>query len=77
MADMLAEGGLGNVPLEQWFYETPICTRLWTTATIVISVLVQCHVLSPLQLFYTVRSVFVKNQVSQPCAQPTLLKRIH
>lgn len=70
MADMMGEAGLGHFPLEQWFYETPICTRIWTAATVIISVLVQCKVVGPLQLFYTVRSVFVKNQVCRPI--PTL-----
>lgn len=63
MADMLGEGGLGQVPLEQWFWEMPICTRVWTTATIITSVLVQCSIITPWQLFYSLRAVFVKNQV--------------
>ena len=52
----------GQFPLEQWFYEMPICTRYWTTATIATSILVQCHILTPFQLFYSFRAVFVKNQ---------------
>ena len=56
-------GGVGQFPLEQWFYEMPVCTRWWTTATIATSVLVQCHVITPFQLFYSFRAVFVKNQV--------------
>jgi len=64
MADMLGEAGLGQVPLEQWFWEMPICTRIWTTATIATSVLVQCNIITPWQLFYSLRAVFVKNQVS-------------
>lgn len=62
---MLGGGGAGGVrqfPLEQWFYEMPICTRLWTTATIVTSILVQCHIITPFQLFYSFRAVVVKNQ---------------
>lgn len=65
MADML-EGGIGQFPLEQWFYEMPVCTRAWTTATLITSVLVQCKVLTPFQLFYSLRAVFVKNQVCRP-----------
>lgn len=66
MADALADGALNRfqVPLEQWFYEMPICTRMWTSATVLMSVLVQCNVLTPFQLFYSWRAVFVKNQVS-------------
>ena len=67
MADMLdggaGEGMVGQFPLEQWFYEMPICTRIWTVATLAMSVLVQCRVLTALQLFYSVRAVFIKNQV--------------
>lgn len=69
MADMLGEG-IGQIgqqfPLEQWFYETPICTRVWTTATVVTSVLVQCGIITPFQLFYSVRAVLNKSQV-HPC----------
>ncbi len=56
-------GGAGQFPLEQWFYEMPVCTRWWTTATLATSVLVQCHVITPFQLFYSFRAVFVKHQV--------------
>jgi hypothetical protein len=63
-----ADGGLGGAmgqfPLEQWFFEMPICTRLWTTATIVTGVLVQCQILTPFQLFYSWRAVWHKQQVS-------------
>jgi hypothetical protein len=57
-------GGNAGFPLEQWFFETPVCTRYWTTAIVATSVLVQCKVLSPFHLFFTVRSVFDKHQVS-------------
>lgn len=53
---------MGGFPLEQWFYEMPVCTRWWMTAALSASVLVQCHVLSPYQLFYSVRTVFFKSQ---------------
>ena len=60
-----AQGGaVGQFPLEQWFYEMPVCTRYWTSATIIASILVQCHIITPFQLFYSFRSVFVKSQVS-------------
>ena len=45
----------------------PLCTRVWTTATIVTSVLVQCKIITPFQLFYSFRAVFVKNQVGLQC----------
>ncbi|KAK4953451.1 hypothetical protein LTR66_007364 [Elasticomyces elasticus] len=64
MAAMLGagDGALGQIPLEQWFFDTPVCTRWWTTATVVTGVLVQCHILTPFQLFYSFRAVFHKNQ---------------
>ncbi|GAB7347880.1 hypothetical protein MBLNU459_g5406t1 [Dothideomycetes sp. NU459] len=55
-------GGLGQIPLEQWFFEMPPCTRWWTTATIVTGVLVQCHILTPFQLFYSFRAVYYRSQ---------------
>merc|ERR1711939_923324 len=50
MAAML--GGGDGMPLEQWFFEMPVCTRWWTTATVITGVLVQCEILNPFQLFY-------------------------
>ncbi|MCJ1363269.1 hypothetical protein MMC16_002376 [Acarospora aff. strigata] len=55
-------GAAGQFPLEQWFYEMPVCTRWWTTATVATSILVQCHIITPFQLFYSFRAVFVKSQ---------------
>lgn len=60
----IANLGIGNFPLEQWFFEMPPCTRYWTTATVITSILLQCKVISPLQLFYTFRAVYYKSQVS-------------
>ncbi|KAL9617567.1 MAG: hypothetical protein Q9160_007637 [Pyrenula sp. 1 TL-2023] len=59
------EGGIaaaGNFPLEQWFWEMPVCTRVWTTATVLTSILLQCKVITPFQLFYSFRAVYVKSQ---------------
>jgi Derlin-2/3 len=66
MADMMGGdiGGGGQFPLEQWFYEMPVCTRWWTAATLVTSVLVQCRVVTPFELFYDYRAVFHRDQVS-------------
>lgn len=55
-------GNNGQFPLEQWFWEMPMCTRWWTTATIVLSILVQCQLLTPFKLFYSFTAVFVKHQ---------------
>lgn len=64
MADLWANAGpAGQFPLEQWFYEMPPVTRWWTFATVATSVLVQCHIVTPLQLFYSFRAVYYKSQV--------------
>jgi Derlin-2/3 len=64
MDEMIGEGA--RVPLEAWFWDMPICTRWWTTATILTSGLVQCQIVTPFQLFYSFRAVFHKYQVSDP-----------
>lgn len=64
-------GAIGQFPLEQWFYEMPVCTRWWTAATVATSLLVQCHIITPFQLFYSFRAVFVKNQVGAPLFFPS------
>lgn len=65
MADIVNDGmnQIGQFPLEQWFFEMPPCTRYWTTATVIASILVQCKVITPFQLFYTFRAVYYKSQV--------------
>jgi Derlin-2/3 len=55
-------GQLGQFPLEQWFFEMPPCTRYWTTATVITSILLQCKIVTPYQLFYSFRSVYYKSQ---------------
>jgi Derlin-2/3 len=65
-------GGQAGFPLEQWFWEMPLCTRWWTTATVLTSALVQCQIVTPFQLFYSFRAVFVKSQV-----RPTIRLTLH
>jgi len=55
-------GGEGRFPLEQWFMELPAVTRFWTSAVVITSTLVQTEVISPFNLFYSFRAVFLKNQ---------------
>ena len=64
-------GQIGQFPIEQWYWEMPICTRLWVTATAITSVLVQCKVLTAFQLFYSFRAVYLKSQVWS-CLPPNL-----
>ena len=66
-------GDAGRFPLETWFWEMPICTRWWTTATVLMSGMVQCQLITPFQLFYSYRAVFVKSQVrALPSVHPTI-----
>lgn len=58
-------GGEGGFPLEQWYWEMPICTRLWTTSVVITSVLVHSEIVTPLRLFYTYSAAFTKGQVSR------------
>jgi len=75
MAAIWGNGGqVGQFPLEQWFYEMPPVTRWWTAATVATSVLVQCHILTPFQLFYSFRAVYFKSQVRQP-NQPKIKRK--
>src|SRR5882724_6039387 len=74
MDQMGAMGAQAGFPLETWFWEMPLCTRWWTTATVLTSALVQCQIVTPFQLFYSFRAVFYKNQV---CPPPTELARSH
>ncbi|KAF2474152.1 derlin-1.1 [Lindgomyces ingoldianus] len=64
MANVLAggDGMMGQFPLEQWFFEMPVCTRWWMTAALSASVLVQCRIITPFQLFYSFRTVFYRSQ---------------
>lgn len=62
MAGVAPAGGGGEFPLETWFYELPRCTRYWTSLTVLTSVLIQCEVITPYQLFFSPRSVFLKSQ---------------
>lgn len=66
MDQMGAMGAQAGFPLETWFWEMPLCTRWWTTATVLTSALVQCQIVTPFQLFYSFRAVFYKNQVRYP-----------
>jgi hypothetical protein len=67
--DEMMGGDGGRFPLENWFWEMPICTRWWTTATVLTSGLVQCQLVTPFQLFYSYRAVFEKSQVSHSTAR--------
>ncbi|KAL0637875.1 hypothetical protein Q9L58_003095, partial [Maublancomyces gigas] len=59
--------------LEQWYYEVPVVTRVWTTAAVITSVLVQCQIVTPFQLFYSFTSVWSKRQILSPIASMPFL----
>jgi Derlin-2/3 len=69
--DQIMGGEGGGFPLETWFWEMPMCTRWWTTATLLMSGLVQCDLVTPFQLFYSYRAVFEKSQVRSFRKTPT------
>ena len=69
--DQMMGGHAAGFPLETWFWEMPLCTRWWTTATVLTSALVQCQIVTPFQLFYSFRAVFYKNQVCSPFFCPS------
>jgi Derlin-2/3 len=61
------EGGLGGqhgFPLEAWFWEMPVCTRIWTSAVVLVSLLTQCDIVSEYKLYYNPKMVFERHQVS-------------
>ncbi|GAM86813.1 hypothetical protein ANO11243_048330 [Dothideomycetidae sp. 11243] len=64
MDALLGGGGdaLGQVPLDQWFFEVPPLTRYWIATIVATGVGVQCHMLTPFQMFYSYRAVFYKSQ---------------
>lgn len=72
MDNVAANAGaqVGHFPLEQWFYEMPVCTRWWTAATVATSLAVQTQIITPFQLFYSWRAVFVKSQVCPSASLP-------
>lgn len=49
--------------LEQWYYDVPIVTRVWTTATVLAAVLVQCGAVTPYRLFFNPQLVWDKREV--------------
>lgn len=55
-------GGIPPFPLEQWYLDTPPLTRTWLTLAIALSLLTQAKLLNPLQLYYSLRTVFFRSQ---------------
>lgn len=51
-------------PLEAWYMDIPIVTRLFITGAVATSVAVQCNWVTPFQLFFSWHSVIIRKQVS-------------
>ncbi|KTW25606.1 hypothetical protein T552_03466 [Pneumocystis carinii B80] len=49
-------------PLETWYMDVPIVTRLFITGAIATSVAVQCNWVTPFQLFFSWHSVIIRKQ---------------
>lgn len=62
MDAILPGDALGQLPLDQWFFEMPPITRYWIASIVATGLAVQCHMLTPFQLFYSYRAVFHKSQ---------------
>ncbi|OCF39692.1 derlin-2/3 [Kwoniella heveanensis CBS 569] len=50
-------------PVEQWISDIPPVTRVWVAASIGMSVLVECGVIAPLQLYFSWKSAVQNMQV--------------
>jgi len=50
------------VGLEAWLIDIPPITRTWLIAAIGTSLAVQCHVITPLQLYFSFKSAFINLQ---------------
>lgn len=53
---------INRLPLETWFYEVPVVTRLFVSGAIVCSILVQCDLVTPYQLFFSYHTAVEKRQ---------------
>ncbi|KAK6510715.1 hypothetical protein TWF506_009818 [Arthrobotrys conoides] len=53
---------MAAVPIEEWFYEIPVCTRIWASAAVATALACQCHLVSPFQLFFSLPAVLSKRQ---------------
>ncbi|KDQ20915.1 hypothetical protein BOTBODRAFT_124792 [Botryobasidium botryosum FD-172 SS1] len=50
------------VGIEAWITEIPPVTRAWLGLSVILSVAAQCHLVTPLQLYFSFRSAFVNLQ---------------
>ena len=69
--------GAARLPFEAWYFDVPVVTRAFITASVLTSIAVvsshnsasvancqQCEVVSLYQLFYSWRAAFIKAQVA-------------
>ncbi|WWC88404.1 uncharacterized protein L201_003315 [Kwoniella dendrophila CBS 6074] len=50
-------------PVEQWITDIPPVTRVWVAASLATSVLVECQVIAPLQLYFSWKAAIGNGQV--------------
>ncbi|BFZ57162.1 hypothetical protein PYCC9005_004213 [Savitreella phatthalungensis] len=53
---------MNRIPLETWYYEIPIITRIFVSCAIGCSILVQCDLVTPYQLFFSWRAALDRAQ---------------
>ncbi|WVQ73474.1 hypothetical protein IAR50_003046 [Cryptococcus sp. DSM 104548] len=51
------------LPIEQWIYDIPPVTRIWVGASLATSMLVECQVVAPLQLYFSWRGAIANMQL--------------
>ncbi|KAJ2496879.1 hypothetical protein GGH96_005522 [Coemansia sp. RSA 1972] len=49
-------------PLEEWYLQLPLFTRIYTTGIVVLTLAIQLEWASPLTLFYTYHTVFIQGE---------------
>ncbi|KAJ2745766.1 hypothetical protein GGI20_001883 [Coemansia sp. BCRC 34301] len=49
-------------PIEEWYYQIPICTRMYMTATFILTLALQMEWATPFQVFYNFEYAFSKGQ---------------
>jgi Derlin-2/3 len=57
-----AGAGGGGVPIEQWYFELPIITRIYATGAVLTTLLCQLNVISPFHLYFSFRQIVYNKQ---------------
>ncbi|KAG0230337.1 hypothetical protein BGW41_002557 [Actinomortierella wolfii] len=54
------------IPVEQWYYEVPLVTRLYATGAVLVALAVQTGFVNVFQLYFDFEHVFYKNEYWRP-----------